>query len=303
MGKTLSTTCPFCKGNSSFVYKMKDYSIYKCQACGTGQVFPMPTDGLLKKFYDGFLFSANVKNTGPVLRSAKLLFPFVGLKPGRQLEMLDVGGGGGFYSKAFEDLGYGNSTYIDIDQQSCSFASKLGLKNVIHGDAILTDYNNKKFDFVMCRHLIEHLKNPAAFILNILKLLSKNGILLLVCPNGNSLEYLAHPETNIKDRITIISESNNLKKLRIIYQMLSGNMLHGIDPPRHLWAITEKGIKLLLNNKGYKINITTFPLSDKAFSPYYAPSSLLEKFFCLAGTYAASKICGGTHLSAIIKQV
>jgi SAM-dependent methyltransferase len=261
----------------------------------------MPTEDLLKKFYDGFLFSANIKNNGPVLRSAKLLYPLIGLKPGKQMEMLDVGGGGGFYSKAFEDLGYGQSTYIDMDLQSCSFASELGLENVIHGDAVRADYDNKKFDFIMCRHIIEHLKDPVNFVLNILKLLSKNGVLYLVCPNCNSLEYLAHPETNIKERITTISRSNKLNKLQVIYQMLSGNMLHGMDPPRHLWAITEKGIKHLLNNKGYKINIATYPLSDTALSPYYAPNSLLEKFFCMVGTYAASKIRGGTHLAAVIK--
>jgi SAM-dependent methyltransferase len=301
MDKTDNPTCPFCKGNCSFVYRMKNYNIYKCRACGTGQVFPMPADDLLNKYYDGFLFSANVKNSGPVLQSSKLLFPFIGLKTGKQLEMLDIGGGGGFYAKAFEDLGYGTSTYIDMDRQSCRFASELGLINVIHGDAVLSDFDDKKFNFIMCRHLIEHLKDPAAFVLNILKLLSKNGILFLVCPNGNSLEYLAHPETNIKERINTISRSSKLNKLQVVYQMLSGNMLHGIDPPRHLWAITEKGITQLLNNKGHKISINTFPLSDKAFSPYYAPSSLLEKFFCMLGTSAASKIRGGTHLAAVIK--
>jgi hypothetical protein len=153
----------------------------------------------------------------------------------------------------------------------------------------------------MCRHVIEHLKNPVTFVLNILKLLSKNGILFVVCPNGNSLEYLAHPESNIKDRINTISRSNKLNKLQVICQMLSGNILHGMDPPRHLWAITEKGIRQLLNNKGYKISIKTFPLSDRALSPYYAPNSLPERFFGVVGTYAAAKICGGTHLAAIIR--
>ena len=88
--------------------------------------------------------------------------------------MLDVGGGGGFYAKAFEDLGYGLSTYIDLDFQSCRFANELGLKNVIHGNAVLADYGDKKFDLIMCRHLIEHLKDPVTFVFDILKLSGKS---------------------------------------------------------------------------------------------------------------------------------
>ena len=269
--------------------------------CGTGQIEPKPSFNYLKRFYDNFLFSAKVKNMERVLFSAKQLFPMISLIPTMDLEMLDIGGGGGFYSRAFEELGYGNSTYIDLDFQACGFAKRLGVKNVLHGDATQIDYGRKKFNFIMCRHLVEHLIDPPSFVCNILNLLSKNGILLLICPNGNSLEYLAYPKF-IRKRLNIIYRSNNFSKQQVIFKIIFGYMLHGIDPPRHLWAITKEGILSLFEHEQYNVTIQSFPLTHLAYSPYYSERSIMDKIYSCIGTKITAKIRGGTHLVAIIKS-
>lgn len=294
--------CPFCKDVCRFVYKMNSYSIYKCLSCGTGQAYPMPREDTLKKFYSGFLFSASPNYYQPVLASAKRLFPLLGFHPNKNHAMLDVGGGGGFYAKAFKELYCGESTYVDLDEKACTFAKSSGIDTVLHGDATQLCYGKKKYDFIMCRHVIEHLPNPTFFITKILTALSENGLLLLMCPNGNSLEYLAHPQSNIAMRINTISRSSHMAKSKVVQRLIFGDMLHGIDPPRHLWAITQKGIQNIIDNKKYISTIITRPLTDTTFSPYYRPASFWSKAFDLFGTYFCAKIHGGTHLVAVIRK-
>ncbi len=302
MGNNSTIVCAFCKSVCYSVYRMKTYDVYQCGSCGTGRVWPMPDMTSLEDFYKGFLFSADIKNLNQVFKSSRLLYPLIGLETKRNLKMLDVGGGGGFYSKTFEELGYGCSTYMDLDSDACRFAEQLGLENIINGDASQADYGGEKFDFIMCRHLVEHLIDPVSFINSMLELLSSGGIFLLICPNGNSLEYIAYPYLNLKKRVRTICRSNNLSKIAVWYKMVSGQMLHGIDPPRHLWAITPLAFENILDKNKYSVTIKTYPLSSVAFSPYYSPSSLFKKICTFLGNTITSKVQGGTHLVAVIRQ-
>ena len=241
--QTLNSECPFCKGPTAIVYEMGDYHVYKCAVCGTGQVTPMPRNEELQEFYKGFLFSANLKNLETILNTGPRLFSLLGLQKNGSMKMLDVGGGGGFYAKAFEANGYGQSTYIDLDSVACLFArEKVGLSNVLNRDVAMLETEGVKYDFIMCRHLIEHMVNPCGFILKLFAILAEGGTLLVICPNGDSLEYFAYPEL-LKRRVEKICMAGNIPKLKVIAKLLFGEMLHGIDPPRHLWAVSQKGMK------------------------------------------------------------
>jgi len=197
------------------------------------------------------------------------------------------------------------STYIDIDNNSCTFAkNNLKLKRVINCDVMeIRHCLNTKFDFIYCRHVIEHLINPTIFIEIIVKFLADNGILVIQFPNGNSLEYLAYPYSNIRSRFQNIQKTNNFSKLKVFWTMISGGILHGIDPPRHLWAITEEGIIKWTNNKKIICNVKSYHLGDLAYSPYHNKNKslmvMIQDFF---GHYILSQTNGGTHLVAIIRH-
>jgi SAM-dependent methyltransferase len=281
---------------------MQEYGIYTCRRCGTGQAFPLPTREFLLSYYSGFLFAARGENYGPVLASAERLFPLLALRPGAQLAMLDIGGGGGFYAKAFEALGYGRSTYVDLDDRACDFARHIGVRDVIHADAASLCRSGTAYDFIMCRHLIEHVPDPAGFVLAVAGLLSGRGVLLVMCPNGDSLEYLAYPRSNIAQRIRAISRSSGMTKAGAVRRLVCGDMLHGMDPPRHLWAITRTGLLRLMAGSPFDVTVTTRPLTDAVYSPYYRPGAIggrINEFF---GTRVLAPIRGGTHLVAVINR-
>ena len=74
-------------------------------------------------------------------------------------------------------------------------------------------------------------------------------------------------------------------------------MAHGIDPIRHLWAISPKGISEYLLKKGVKFVLKTAPLSDPVYSPYFtAKNKNITKII----NNTLVKIHGGTHLMAFI---
>jgi SAM-dependent methyltransferase len=217
--------------------------------------------------------------------------------------MLDIGGGGGFYAKVFEVSGFGESTYIDLDSDACKFAKeKIELTNVLNQDATKLDAKDHRYDFIMCRHLVEHLVNPADFILKLTGILAEGGVLLIVCPNGDSLEYFAYPQLNLKERVQKIQAASGLSKFAVNLKFLSGQMLHGIDPPRHLWAISRKGMRCFLEAYRIHFEIDTFPLTDPVYSPYYSSRSFTQKICSFIGDTFSSKLAGGTHLSVVIRK-
>jgi SAM-dependent methyltransferase len=219
--------------------------------------------------------------------------------------MMDIGGGGGFFSKAFESLGFGESTYVDLDPQSCDFArDTLGLERVFNCDAMdMRKYASGNFDLIYCRHVVEHLLDPTSFMERILGYLKDDGIFVVQVPNGHSLEYLAYPKSTIRKRISVICRTNDLSLLKVFWIMISGGMLHGIDPPRHLWAITREGMKRWADGKGVKCDIHTHHLGDPAYSPYYRKGKGLRAGIQdLIGQRILGPIHGGTHLVAVLRH-
>lgn len=297
--------CSFCGGECFFRYRMGEYNIWQCQKCKTGSVWLKPSLEVLKKYYDGFLPHLDVKRIVVVKSAAKNLFPHLGICSAGNLKMLDIGGGGGFFGKAFEDLGYGECTYVDLDVKSCRFArNSLRLKRVFNCDAMnIKEHINQKFDFIYCRHLIEHLPDPTAFLKKIMSYLNDHGIFVVQFPNGNSLEYLAYSNPGITRRFVQVRETNNYSKLRVYWIMISGGMLHGLDPPRHLWAITEAGIKKWADDKKVMCHVKAYHLGDPAYSPYYKKGKTLKgKVREFLGQRILSSVYGGTHLVAVLQQ-
>jgi 2-polyprenyl-3-methyl-5-hydroxy-6-metoxy-1,4-benzoquinol methylase len=299
------TSCLFCKGAASYIYHMGGYPIYQCFSCGTGFVCPMPEQESINKLYEGFIPNLN-ENQMPTFKNiASELFTQLGLGSGINLKMLDIGGGNGFFCKAFEELGYGQGTYVDLDAQSCRFArEQLHLTRVIPCDAIdLRKYTDEKFDFIYCRHVIEHLVNPTAFILTIFEFLGDQGIFVVQFPNGDSLEFLAYPHRNIGYRFNRIRASSNQSIIKTLWIMISGGILHGMDPPRHLWAISRKGIQEWSNENRILCETFSRHMGDIPFAHGISKNNTIaRKLTDFMGQRMLSPIYGGAHLVAILKK-
>ncbi|OEU67535.1 MAG: hypothetical protein BBJ57_10850 [Desulfobacterales bacterium PC51MH44] len=301
----INPSCLFCGESARYVYDMDEYQVYQCVSCGTGFVHPMPAGSALSKLYDGFLPDLNVKKMPGMLNIASRLFQQFDLEKGHHLKMLDIGSGGGYFCKAFEELNYGLATYVDLDPQSCRFAQKkLGLERVYNVDAMrIHEITKETYDFMYCRHLIEHMPDPTGFLLRIIESLNTGGIFVVQFPNGDSLEYFAYTHLNIVHRFNKIRKSNNFSALKTFRLMLFGKMLHGMDPPRHLWAVSRKGIVQWSKRNNISCKTDTRHLGDLPFSPgYFRKMGLKERTRDFIGQKLLAPIRGGTHLVATLRN-
>lgn len=271
---TQPITCPFCNGSCSFAYHVNRYEIYTCMTCGTGQTAPMPSRQELARYYKGFRFATDPACFANIERSVSLLLAFLDFDK-RPLRMLDVGGGGGFYSLAFETLGFGSADYIDLDEEACKHARSLGLKNVVNDNAESTEALPHCYDLIFARHVIEHLINPTELITALASRLNDGGKLVLACPNGKSNEYFFFASHLFNHTKTILSD--NGFSLHTLWNSFGRSLHHAIAPPRHLWAITEQGLRAFCEKSGLRARLLTLSIDDPLISPHFrqSPSSII----------------------------
>lgn len=290
------THCIFCGTERHFIYEMNGFSIHQCPTCHASSVASPPDDETIGEFYDGFAFETRKDNLERILTpEISNWFSSLGLPP--NAEMLDVGGGAGFFAYAFQHFGCGNSSFIDLDPSACKFArDELGLKNVISADIrTIGSHYAESFDFIYCRHVIEHLVDPTEMINASLKLLKPGGLLLLQFPNGLSLEYFAFPE-RLKSFASKLMKSNGYSKFKTIGTLLSKSNAFGLDPIRHLWAIPPYSIQRYLKDRpDLSVTIRNASVTDPVFSPYFTAHNLSSKLKSISAKILFSRIRGGAH--------
>lgn len=165
--------CVVCESkNIRLIAKCKHQNlgdIVKCNDCNLLFTSYLPTDEVIGKIYNGLyrdramLVKINIDKVEQVKKSVDEYFRFyTDLNPGKEnISFLDLAGGLGyscFVAKEYTS----DITLVEMDVQSSEFAvSKLGLDNVIN--KTLEDFfdsNERTYDLIIFRHVIEHLKHP-----------------------------------------------------------------------------------------------------------------------------------------------
>ncbi|KAF3978467.1 MAG: class I SAM-dependent methyltransferase [Methylococcales symbiont of Iophon sp. n. MRB-2018] len=105
-------------------------------------------------------------------------------------KLLDIGSGEGFSLKYFDELGW-DCTGLDFSDYGISQQNPRQKKLLIAGDIsnnIQTIISKgKKFDLIWLDNVLEHVINPFQLLLDIHKILDKNGVLVIDVPNDFSI--------------------------------------------------------------------------------------------------------------------
>ena len=110
-------------------------------------------------------------------------------------DVLDIGCGGGIFTRFFLDLG-SKVTAID-NSRAVIEANKMDNPEAffVVGDA--SAKLEKKFDFIYAKDIIEHIQNDDYFLRNISEELSEGGYVLINTQNFFSFNYLVEKTYNI----------------------------------------------------------------------------------------------------------
>ena len=172
-----------------------------------------------------------------------------GPKPLSNINLLDVGCGGGLLSEPLTRLG-ASVTGIDASDAAIKAAKRhsdlSGLKiNYITGDITTLISENKLYDVVVASEVIEHVFSPVEFL---------KGLKKLVKPNG---------------KIIITTISRSIKSL-LIAKIAAEYITKMIPVGTHQWKkfIKPEELQDLLDVAGFKVDITrgiSFKLKDDRF--------------------------------------
>lgn len=101
--------------------------------------------------------------------------------------VLDVGCADGVMVKTLSKY-YKEFTAIDGSRSIINRAKKLNLHNVNFVCTLFEDFNPKeKFDSIILSDILEHIENPTDLLKRAKNWLKRNGVILIISPNSNSL--------------------------------------------------------------------------------------------------------------------
>lgn len=111
------------------------------------------------------------------------------------INLLDVGCGGGLLCKSLYEGGIKNITGIDANLE-CAEAGKKEAEingyDIRYYQSTPSDELSKKerYQVITCLEVLEHVDNPGDFLCDLIKLLTKDGILIVSTINKNPKSYL-----------------------------------------------------------------------------------------------------------------
>ena len=248
----LLTSCKICGGQKfKVLFKQKDknlgvpgkFGVSVCKNCRVYFMNPFPEKKDTAKYYptksyyslstiDKDSLKTNLKikiyktfgKEGFDLKKL-LLAPIYSFSRGvvfkKNAKLLDIGSGSGQFLYEIKQVGmqgYG----VEPGKYDKASAKREGL--TIQNTGSLKRYKPQYFDIVTLNHVIEHLDEPRTTLREIRRVLKKEGTLIIGLPNTNSWAA-----------------------------KLFGKNWYQLDMPRHLLNYSEKLLKDLLEEAGFKI--------------------------------------------------
>ncbi|PIE90872.1 MAG: hypothetical protein CR997_04405 [Acidobacteria bacterium] len=270
--------CPICRESASFWRTLSDRtyevtrfeaSYYRCPSCHVVFMHPVPERSEIERFYptgywqegssDAFLTRVERFYSRTMLRLDLLAW----LKKASRgmpshLSYLDIGCSRGELLLDASKLGF-HVTGLEGDSRAVQFARDQYGLDIIHGD-VETWRPRSSYHLISAFHVLEHLRDPAAFLRQLHGCLHSQGRLLLRVPNIDSWQAQVMKEK-----------------------------WKGLEAPRHLSHFSPRGLVRLLTNSGYKLLVqSTWSLRD---GPPALTSSL-----CMSGEPTYQAITGKKSL-------
>lgn len=95
---------------------------------------------------------------------------------------LDLGCGNGEYS-VFGDENFGGNVLVGLDIDEDLLRQNAGLKFRVLADAHRLPFRRDVFDLIICREVVEHIKEPKTMFSEASRILNLGGTMVIITPN------------------------------------------------------------------------------------------------------------------------
>lgn len=199
-----------------------------------------------------------------------------------QGRLLDVGCSNGYFLAVARQKGW--QVYgVEVCKELVRHINKYLNLNISIGTLEETKFSSDFFDVVYLNHLLEHLRDPMAFLVEVHKLLKDDGLLFIGVPNAN-------------DSLNSLNRILSWLKLRRVW---TGDLC----PPMHLYAFTPHTLTKMLEKAGFRIlSLFTIIQGDRRYFPDYSKWSL-KKLVKRIVAFPGQFIGRGAHIEVYaVKQ-
>lgn len=180
-------SCNICSSPDRELYCRKDsINVFRCCQCGLIYAGEIQSSKNIEKHYSKEYFEIYLK-TEPIHlknRFEKRIKEIKKIKfPGM---LLDVGCGVGSFLRLARDEGYETSG-VELSRYAAEHAwNNFGLR-VFNSELNDAGFAPKTFDIITLWHVLEHVTDPKKFLIEVNRLLKKNGLLVVEVPNIGSI--------------------------------------------------------------------------------------------------------------------
>jgi len=247
MADIRNRVCPLCNcENHKIIYRDCGFNIVKCTNCKYMYMSPVPLTAALQGFYNE-KYQCSEKDIDKVVKGfaeGKHLFFDDRLelikKHIKAGKLLDVGCNYGIFLKLAKENNY--DVYgVDISYPAVEYAKDKFKLNVIQGTLKRANFPSDYFDIISMFDVIEHIEDPLSELIEINRVLKKDGLLFMTTPNT--------PVYLIKARVVKIFPFLAYYKGNFPGTPFKANEF-GL--PYHINYATPKTLKRMLLDAGFK---------------------------------------------------
>ena len=207
----------------------------------------------------------------------------------------EIGCYDGYILHQLKLIGYNNVSGCD-PSSGADIGNKFGVKIYKKFFSLTTNFAKKKYDFIIARHLVEHLEKPKLFFNQLNKITHQNSKVILEVPNGEFytknglIEVFSHQHIHLFSKYSM---HMLVKKTKFFIEKV-------IDSEANLYFVLSKKKKIKSFKKIQKIDSFLKKYNEKI----YQISNYIKKFannkiiFYGAGGFC----CAAIHLYKIKKK-
>lgn len=227
--------------------KEKFFNLYECEDCNLNY-FDSCVEG------DDNFYKRLSKNDW-YYQSEKMEYEIIGKFISDDMKVLDVGAGvGSFYKYIKSNYYLGLETSLTEDIKINDKASVIN-NNLEEISKELYEF----FDVVVIFQVLEHIQNPKTFINNALKVLKKDGFLIISVPDNDSyIRFLSNPILNFPPHHYLRWNEKSLYSLSLLFDLYNPLVFKcGLDKIHYdnfSFAIADKILKNIFRIKISELN-------------------------------------------------
>lgn len=191
------------------------FQFMRCVSCGLIFSSPIFDTEKIHELYKKSDFTYEVESEYLKKTYGRYLQKIIKEKNVRNLKLLDIGCGNGFFLKEARRLGIRNVYGLEPGKLSVDKADPIIKKNIIVDILRQGLFKDETFDIICCFHTLDHVVDPNEFLYTAYKLLKKGGVAFFILHNADSLsaKFLGEKSPIFDIEHIYLFNKKNLRKI------------------------------------------------------------------------------------------